>query len=336
MLLVSKKLLWDMEDRVMITVLAALLFAGLLYGWRSRTLTHPQACTLLVLLLAFELGNDAGFQFADRNKPAERAALDKVTNSPDIAAFLHRQNGRFRVESHTNEVFMNWADYNDIDFLQTYTGVTANVYRTDWPTWQARMLFGTNYTLARSPVHDGQQEVFQGANGIKVYRNPEAFPRAWAVREVVQVPDVAEARRFMNDRVDELHSKALSAGPVKTLPPCAGEAGKVEVTKYAASSVNLAADMSCGGMVVLSDTFYPGWRAEVDSKPVPIEEVNLAMRGVLVPPGHHEVRFTYRPISVYAGAGLTGLGSGAVLLLTIFARKSQVLVDFQAKSRNNT
>jgi uncharacterized membrane protein YfhO len=120
------------------------------------------------------------------------------------------------------------------------------------------------------------------------------------------------------------------------LPPCAGEAGKVEVTKYAASAVNLSADMTCDGMVVLSDTYYPGWRAEVDSKPVPIEEVNVAMRGVFVPPGHHEVTFSYQPVSVYAGAGLTVLGSGAVLLLTIFARKMRVPVDFQAKSRNNT
>ncbi|MDP8980273.1 MAG: YfhO family protein [Acidobacteriota bacterium] len=336
MLQVSKKLQWDMEDRMMITVLAALLLAALLYGWPTGALTHPQACTLLVLLLMFELGNDTGFQFADRNKPAQHAALDKVTNSPDIAAFLHRQNGRFRVESRTDDIFLNWGDYHNLDFLQTYTGVTANVIRTDWPSWQTRMLFGVSYTLARSPVHDGQQEVFQGANGIKVYRNPDAFPRAWAVQEVIRIPDAAETRRFMNDHLDQMHSKALTAGPVKRLPACQGGAGKVEVTQYAPSAVNLAADMICEGLVVLSDTYYPGWRAEVDSKPVPIEEVNLAMRGVRVPAGHHEVKFAYRPVSVYAGAGLSGLGSVAVLLLTIFARRKRVVVDIQAKSRNNT
>ncbi len=336
MVLVSNQLLWKMEDRVTITVLAALLLAALLYAWRARAITHPQVCTLLVLLLLFELGNDTGFQFADRNQPGDRAALDKVTNSPDIAAFLHRQSGRFRVESGTDDIFLNWGDYHNIDFLQAYTGVTANVIRTDWPSWQTRMLFGVNYTLARGPVHDGQQEVFQGANGIKVYRNRDAFPRAWAVQEVIRIPEPADARRFMNDHLDQMHSTALSAGPSKMLPACPGGAGKVEVTRYAPSAVNLAADMSCEGLVVLSDTNYPGWRAEVDSKPVPIEEVNLAMRGVRVPAGHHEVTFAYRPVSVYAGAGLSGLGSAAVLLLTIFARRKRVLVDIQAKSRNNT
>src|ERR1700682_1841583 len=157
MLLVSNKLLWEMEDRIVITVLAALLFAALLYGWHAGALTHPQACTLVVLLLVFELGNDAGFQFADRGKPAQHAALDKETNSPDIATFLHRQTGRFRVESRTDDVFLNWGDYHDIDFLQAYTGVTANVYWADWPSWQAHMLFGVNYTLARRPG-DGRRD----------------------------------------------------------------------------------------------------------------------------------------------------------------------------------
>ena len=78
MFLVSNKLVWEIEDRMAITVLAAMLLAALLYGWRSGALTQPQACTLVVLLLVFELGNDAGFQFADRGKPAQHAALDKV------------------------------------------------------------------------------------------------------------------------------------------------------------------------------------------------------------------------------------------------------------------
>jgi hypothetical protein len=62
------------------------------------------------------------------------------------------------------------------------------------------------------------------------------------------------------------------------------------------------------GLLVLRDSWYPGWMATVDGKKVPVLRVNGCYRGVIVPAGEHRVRFVYRPILVYA--------SGAVSLLT--------------------
>jgi uncharacterized membrane protein YfhO len=76
--------------------------------------------------------------------------------------------------------------------------------------------------------------------------------------------------------------------------------------------------MDCAGMVVLSDTFYPGWRARVDHQPAAIYEVNGGMRGVLVPRGSHTVTMRYRPLSAYIGAALTLLG---VLLAMAIGRR---------------
>jgi uncharacterized membrane protein YfhO len=66
--------------------------------------------------------------------------------------------------------------------------------------------------------------------------------------------------------------------------------------------------MACDGMVILSDAFYPGWRARVDHRPAGVYEINGAMRGVAVPRGKHTVTMRYRPVSVYLGAALTLLG----------------------------
>ena len=59
------------------------------------------------------------------------------------------------------------------------------------------------------------------------------------------------------------------------------------------------------GHVVLLDTFYPGWHAEVDGREQPIRAADLAFRAVAVTPGRHTVRFFYRPTSVIAGGGLS-------------------------------
>ncbi len=103
--------------------------------------------------------------------------------------------------------------------------------------------------------------------------------------------------------------------PLPTVPPCAAAKDLVFVTKYEPSDVTISADLSCAGMVVLSDTYYPGWYAAVDGRPTAIHEVDIAFRGVEVPKGAHVIRFRYRPRSVYWGAALTFTGLlGAVLL----------------------
>ncbi len=73
--------------------------------------------------------------------------------------------------------------------------------------------------------------------------------------------------------------------------------------------VLVRSDSPSDGILVLRDSWYPGWTAFVDAKKVPILRVNGCFRGVIVPAGEHKIRFSYRPILVYA--------SGAVSLLTV-------------------
>jgi hypothetical protein len=65
---------------------------------------------------------------------------------------------------------------------------------------------------------------------------------------------------------------------------------------------------------VLLDTFYPGWRAQVDGSATPIRPADAAFRAIAVTAGHHVVRFYYRPTSVIVGGGIS-----IVALLAIIA-----------------
>jgi hypothetical protein len=57
--------------------------------------------------------------------------------------------------------------------------------------------------------------------------------------------------------------------------------------------------------LLLADTYYPGWVAEVDGQPVDIHRANWAFRAVSLPAGQHEVVFAYQPVSIRIGVAIS-------------------------------
>jgi uncharacterized membrane protein YfhO len=61
-------------------------------------------------------------------------------------------------------------------------------------------------------------------------------------------------------------------------------------------------------MLILSDTWYPGWSAKTGGKRLPIYEAYSALRGVVLEKGEHYLEFRYRPASALLGGGMTLAG----------------------------
>ena len=81
------------------------------------------------------------------------------------------------------------------------------------------------------------------------------------------------------------------------------------------NSVELVVEAPEGGWLVLADTWYPGWAAELDGQATKSYPANGTMRGLWVPAGEHSVTFSYRPITAPIGLGLTLVGLAAFAYL---------------------
>jgi uncharacterized membrane protein YfhO len=90
----------------------------------------------------------------------------------------------------------------------------------------------------------------------------------------------------------------------------------VSLTRPYAGAVVLQATAKCRGLLVLSDTYYPGWESTVDGKPAAIYEAYGAFRAVALEPGPHTVVMQFRPRSVQIGALLCGFGLLLCAVLT--------------------
>lgn len=86
------------------------------------------------------------------------------------------------------------------------------------------------------------------------------------------------------------------------------------------------------GLLVISDTFYPGWTATVNGETVPIYKVNTAFRAVPVPTGKSIVEMVFSPPSLMPGLVISL--TAFLLLIALFARGDDLLVHIKALNRS--
>ena len=140
-------------------------------------------------------------------------------------------------------------------------------------------------------------------DGLEVYKNHRAFPRAFLAATIEVIPDRdALFARMLEEDYRPDRAVVTQEAPSGRLPQAVGEdLGKADIVTYEPALVVIEVDAKEDAVLVLSDAFYPGWRAQVDDDPVDIFPAYYAFRGVVVPAGPHTVEFVYSPWSFHIG-----------------------------------
>lgn len=144
---------------------------------------------------------------------------------------------------------------------------------------------------------------------VKVYRNLDGMPRAYLAGELAAVENqdaALELLRTQAGRVTVVEGSLDGAQP-------AAPGDRAAIVAYTPERVEIVTNSAAPALLVLSDSFYPGWTATVNSAPAPIKAVNGLFRGVVVPAGEQRVIFTFAPTDWRAGLWL--MGGGVILLL---------------------
>jgi uncharacterized membrane protein YfhO len=111
---------------------------------------------------------------------------------------------------------------------------------------------------------------------------------------------------LIEQRKIDLHETALTDQPIDLGPSDdAATPGDLTVTKYEPSRIELSLRASRASLLVLSETFYPGWKAWIDEQPTAIHSVDIAVRGVVVPAGAHQLRMEFHPTILPVSLGIS-------------------------------
>ncbi|HEY1217602.1 MAG: YfhO family protein [Bryobacteraceae bacterium] len=306
----------DGDPRPGMIGLVALLAAGLYYAWFRGLLGRRWLFGLIALLIIIEQGNEVGWGWPHFRDTNHMTLVNALYETSDLAVFLRSQPGQKRLEINDKDVHFSFGDWYQIPagHAMTASMLTATSELGGW--WDDRVgrMYGMNYAVSRTPTHGGQQEVFTGKSGIKIWRTPDTFPRAWTVHQTFMVADDSVGGDNVRSPLFDLRKMAVTVKTQPALEQC-GQEDRVTGFAENPSQVWVNVEMGCKGMLIVSDNWYPGWRAEVDGQPAEIWKVNTVIRGVVVPAGKHAVAMRYRPFSVYFGFVCTLLGLAAAVAL---------------------
>jgi hypothetical protein len=149
------------------------------------------------------------------------------------------------------------------------------------------------------------------ARPIRLFEVPGPMPRTYVVGTARAADGEAARRALLDPTFDPTREvivpdTAMEGGPAFS--------GSSRILDLRPDRVRLVAELNRPGIVVLVDTYDPGWKVTVDGRPAPLLRANVAFRGVALPAGRHVVEQVYRPRSVLAGLALSGAAICAGLL----------------------
>jgi hypothetical protein len=175
-------------------------------------------------------------------------------------------------------------------------------------------------------------------NDLATVRRSFALPRAWIVHQIETLgelkdrgPAAIERRTrevlFPNGRPRFWSQMAVveSDRPLEFPEPAADAPSPAQetcsVVTYEPDRVVIEATLRSPGLVVLADTYYPGWTLSVETtgtvREVPIVRTNRVLRGAALAAGEHRLVYRYRPASVGWGAAISALSLVAVCIVLV-------------------
>ncbi len=135
---------------------------------------------------------------------------------------------------------------------------------------------------------------------------PRPLPYVRLVTQSRQTEDPARDIR----RID-VETTALADEP---LGLCGGPAGRILDAAQQPGRVEARVDCPARQLLVVAESYHPGWLARVDGRPQPVHRINGDFLGCLVGPGSRQVTFEFRPRSLAIGRVTSFCGLGLVMV----------------------
>ena len=144
----------------------------------------------------------------------------------------------------------------------------------------------------------------QTDNGATPMLNAEAWGNCWFADSLI----VAQTPREECDALNRIQSPqtivtdAKFSNLVQNFNTTPDPSATIRLTSYAPDELEYQSVSNEAKTAVFSEIYYPyGWNAYIDDQPAEIFRTNYVLRALNIPAGNHQIRFEFRPDTVYKG-----------------------------------
>ena len=147
--------------------------------------------------------------------------------------------------------------------------------------------------------------------------NPNALGNVWFVEKPVMVEnankEISSVKSF-NPSKEAIINNTFKDQITKSSFPVQ-ENEKIELISYQPDELLYKYSAREEKLAVFSEIYYPaGWKCYIDGKESKYFRTDYVLRGMVVPAGDHEIKFTFKPASYYVGNKIS-LASSVLLIL---------------------
>jgi hypothetical protein len=335
---------------VWLLLLAGLGVGAALLALRRWSRRRSWIAAAVVLLAALDM-----LHFAHGFQPMGPASKVFPPRTGAIA-YLQRHAREGRVAGYAEALGWEWSGTYGLDDVRGYEPPQPSVrffdlwhaaepVQTNWQplsidslntgTLRLVSLLGARWLLlervrgARVPVAGMRAlDVRYRGRGETVVENPNALPRSLVATRVAESGGEAQTRAMLLGDAFDARGTAVverdqpGVAALAEAPPVHGTAA---VTHETDASVTLRATLDRRGLVLLDDSLADGWSVRVDGRPATVVRADDVLRGVVVGPGRHEMRWSYAVPGLRAGAALSLVALallGAAGIVLVRARRA--------------
>jgi uncharacterized membrane protein (DUF441 family) len=195
----------------------------------------------------------------------------------------------------------------------------ATAYRDARPDAALLGLLHCRFVAAEFPIQVTGLTLRRQLGTTYIYENERTLSRAFVVHSVRAAASGEEALVALEELNPAM--EAVVEGGQALMEEA--EPNQAQIVSYSPNRITVEVELATPGLLVLSELWYPGWRARDNGREASIYRTDYVLRGIYLDAGRHKVELTYDPVSLKSGGAISTLGWVGLGVALIWLRKRE-------------
>ena len=217
--------------------------------------------------------------------------------------------------------FIDVLSRSDVEIVKEATVSSALKQRRD----RLFSLLGVKYLIFKHeevPLPTNEADMVWKDRTWYILKNGDVLPRTYLTSsyEVINNPNKILERLF-SESFDIKKAVILEEQPFSFQNSKNESLGAAVIKEYQGNKVIIETNTQSNQILILTDNYFPGWKAFIDEKETKILRANYTFRAIVLPYGKHIVTFLYQPSSLQIGLFISVFSLFIYFLTILFYRK---------------